>query len=132
MGRFTRALGELLGRSAVALEAASPRRGWPIERPATIPGMVAPFGLDLVRRRSQHAAQSNPHMARAADAWTTALIGAGIVTASGHPSPEMRTYLQARFAAWGFRCDAEGRLDWPGLQPGTRAAGVWPPKSGSS
>lgn len=116
MGRITRALGELLGRSGVALEASSPRRGWPIERPAAVPGAGVPFGLDVVRRRSQHAAGSNPHMARAADAWTTALIGAGIALTSSHPSPDVRRDLQARFAAWGVRCDSEGRLDWPGLQ----------------
>lgn len=116
-GLLTR-IGGLLGKRSGSLlfDAASAARGWPIDRPAAVPGPAAPLGLDLVRRRSAAAALNNPHMARAAEVWPSALIGAGIVTAPGHPDPAVRRDLQRRFTAWGLRCDAEGRADWPAIQ----------------
>lgn len=99
------------------LEASSIRRGgWPIDRTTATPTPAVFPNLDLVRRRSVAATVNNPYMARAADAWPGAAIGAGIVTASSHPDPAMRKRLQAGFAAWGLLADVEGRLDWPGIQ----------------
>ena len=115
-GLLTR-IGALFGvrSSTTLLEAASPRRFDRLDRPALL-ASTATLNLDTVRQRSRHAALNSPHMARAAEVWPAALVGAGIVTASGHPSPAIRRDLQQRFTAWGLRCDAGGRLDWPGLQ----------------
>ena len=84
------------------LEAGSIRR-WPIDRTTGTPTPAAFPNLDLVRRRSVAATVNNPYMARAADAWPSAAIGAGIVTASSHADPALRKLLQAAFAAWGLR-----------------------------
>lgn len=108
-------LGALGGLSG--LEAGSIRRGgWPIDRTTAASGPAVFPNLDLVRRRSVAATVNNPYMARAAEAWPSAAIGAGIVTASSHPDPATRKELQSRFTAWGLRADVEGRLDWPGVQ----------------
>lgn len=97
------------------LEAGSIRR-WPIDRTTPLPTPVAFPSLNLVRIQSVAATVNKPYMARAVDSWITALIGAGIVTASSHADPALRKLLQAAFAAWGLRCEADGRLDWPGVQ----------------
>lgn len=99
------------------LEASSPRRGgWPFDRSPAAPSPAAFPGLDLVRRRAVAATVNNPYMARAAEAWPSAAIGAGIVTASSHPDAGTRKLLQAGFKDWGLRCEADGRLDWFGIQ----------------
>ena len=99
------------------LEASSVRRGgWPFDRSPAAPSPAAFPGLDLVRRRAVAATVNNPYMARAAEAWPSAAIGAGIVTASSDPDPATRKLLQAGFKAWGLHCEADGRQDWPGFQ----------------
>jgi lambda family phage portal protein len=115
MGFLNRVAARLRGRSAM-LEAASPFRGWPIDRGQMVPASPLQPGLDLVRRRSQSAVVSQAYLARAADVWPSALVGAGITVASGHADPTVRQSIQTAFNAWGRACDAGGRLDWPGLQ----------------
>ena len=126
MGVFSRTLARLAKRTDFfsgigplgglgGLEAGSIRR-WTLERTTALSSPAAFPSLNLVRIQSVAATVNKPYMARAVDAWITALIGAGIVAASSHADPALRKLLQTGFAAWAQHCEADGRLDWPGVQ----------------
>ena len=69
-----------------------------------------------IRSRARHAAENNALAAAALAAWVDATIGPGIMPTSQHPDPETRTLLDAGFARWAKRADAQGRADFFGLQ----------------
>lgn len=69
-----------------------------------------------IRPRARHMAINNPYAVSGINAWTTALIGAGIVPSSQHPDLETRRVLGSRFRVWAETCDADGVTDFYGLQ----------------
>lgn len=69
-----------------------------------------------IRSRARHAAENNALACAAVAAWTDAVIGPGIMPTSQHPDPETRAQLDAYFARWAKRADAQGRADFYGLQ----------------
>lgn len=73
-------------------------------------------GGPSIRSRARHAAENNALACAAVAAWTDAVIGPGIMPTSQHPDPETRAQLDAYFARWAKRADAQGRADFYGLQ----------------
>lgn len=69
-----------------------------------------------VRERARYFVANNPWAVSGVNAYTTALIGAGIVPSSSHPDPETRRRLNAHFTAWATGADADGLTDWNGIQ----------------
>ena len=66
--------------------------------PGALPGRV-----ERLRRRRRRA-------------WEAALVGSGIKPQSAHPVPEVRTKINAAFNEWTRHADADGLLDFYGLQ----------------
>lgn len=108
---------KLLGRllSVRSYEAASGRR-W--ERQATHGrwGDEANAAAPIVRARARHMAVNNPWGCNAVGVWQTALIGAGIVPASGHSNATVRKQLAKAWKAWANSCDADSITDFAGMQ----------------
>ncbi len=66
--------------------------------------------------RGRYLAANNGFAAAGVTAWESALIGTGIKPQSGHPDPMVRKRINAAFAAWTDRADADGLLDFYGMQ----------------
>ncbi|MEH6791747.1 phage portal protein [Parasphingorhabdus sp.] len=73
-------------------------------------------GSALIARKARHATENNAWMASGVSAWTTALIGAGIMPTPQHPDRELRPVLQSAFNGWAADCDMDGLTDFYGLQ----------------
>jgi lambda family phage portal protein len=69
-----------------------------------------------VRARVENLVMNEPLASTAADQLTAQLVGSGIIPRPLHPSPNRREALLKTFSRWSRRADAEGLLDWPGLQ----------------
>jgi lambda family phage portal protein len=69
-----------------------------------------------LRSRARHLAANNPWAANGIEALVTALVGTGIVPASGVKDRATRRKLQSQFRAWAKTCDADGLTDYYGLQ----------------
>ena len=67
-------------------------------------------------RRARYLVGSNGYAAAGVSAWESALVGSGIKPQSAHPVPEVRTRINATFNAWTRNADADGLLDFYGLQ----------------
>lgn len=74
--------------------------------------------LVVTRDRARDMVRNNPYAKRIVDVWTAHIVGDGITAAwqnkDGSPSPER----QEAWSAWAesTECDADGRLDYYGLQ----------------
>jgi len=73
-------------------------------------------GSALIARKARHATENNAWIASGVSAWTTALIGAGIMPTPQHPDRELRPTLQSTFNRWAADCDMDGLTDFYGLQ----------------
>lgn len=70
---------------------------------------IAAAGSKL-RDRSRDLTRNNPHAAKALSSWVSNLVGDGIM-------PRIKdAKLKALFEAWSTQCDADGQLNWYGLQ----------------
>ena len=67
-------------------------------------------------RRARYLVGSNGFAAAGVSAWESALVGSGIKPQSAHPVPEVRAKINAAFNEWTRRADADGLLDFYGLQ----------------
>jgi len=67
-------------------------------------------------RRARYLVGSNGYAAAGVSAWESALVGSGIKPQSAHPVPEMRAKINAAFNTWTRTADADGLLDFYGLQ----------------
>ena len=67
-------------------------------------------------RRARYLAANNGYAAAAVMAHESALVGSGIKPQSAHPSPNVRKLINAAFDAWTREADADGLLDFYGLQ----------------
>lgn len=96
-------------------DAASPRR-W--DAAATMGPLNSEIiaSAAVIRRRSSYFARNNPWLTSGIDALVSGLVGTGIRPTSKHPDPAVRATLQAAWDRWTRQADAEGRLDFYGLQ----------------
>ncbi|WP_288959536.1 phage portal protein [uncultured Sulfitobacter sp.] len=95
--------------------AAGGRRGFGMGSFGRINPETAAAGPSL-RSRAAYLAHNNPWVAQGVSNWVGALVGSGITPSARHTDPETRRELNAYFAAWCNRADAEGRTDFEGLQ----------------
>lgn len=73
---------------------------------------------DLVRLRdrSRDLVRNNPHARRAASIAVTAAVGTGILPHADTGKPELNGLIDKAFEEFSRECDAEGQLDFFGLQ----------------
>ncbi len=133
VGWFERALGKIAPRTAArrvraqvqlellmearAYEGAARGRhtdGW-ISAGTSADAEIAAAG-PLLRDRARDLGRNNPHAARGRSAWVTNLIGSGITPRPNSGDAELDTRVKEAFDAWCDNCDADGQLDFYGLQ----------------
>ena len=99
-----------------SLEAAGGGRRWagaPVIRDARSSILA---GAGTVSARAQSYVLNNAHGTRAVNALAGAIIGTGITPRPQHEAEAIRRSLGRDFGAWGDEADADGRLDFYGLQ----------------
>jgi lambda family phage portal protein len=69
-----------------------------------------------VRRRGAYFSRNNPWLVNGIAALVNAIVGCGIRPTSRHSNAAMRKVLQAAWARWVARADADGITDFYGLQ----------------
>lgn len=72
--------------------------------------------LARLRSRSRDLVRNNPYAARVADIWAANVVGTGIMPLSRTGDEGLDKRVNALFRRWSERCDAEGQLDFAGLQ----------------
>lgn len=96
-----------------AYEAASPRDAWRPRRQGASANADHAADAATLRAKARALVQNVPYMRAGLDGLVAYTIGTGIVSRSIGRNAEA---FNAAFAAWARVCDADGRLDWPGLQ----------------
>ena len=78
----------------------------------------AAIGGDLprLRDRSRDLIRNNAHAARGKSVVTCSTVGTGIVPQADTGDPALDKTINGAFTAWGDECDADGQLDFFGLQ----------------
>lgn len=89
-------------------------RGW--NAPTTSPNTSLLFALTVLRDRSRAAVRNNGYGKGAIDHLVTNIIGTGIKPMSQAKNPELRKQIQDLFTCWTDEADADGLLDFYGLQ----------------
>jgi len=69
-----------------------------------------------IRERARDLVRNNPFAARAISAIVCNAVGTGIVPQARSGVAELDRYVDELFARWSGECDADGRLDFFGLQ----------------
>lgn len=69
-----------------------------------------------LRDRSRDLERNNPHAAKAVSNWVTDLVGDGILPRPDSGRKARDKKVKAAFDKWSRRCDADGQLDFFGLQ----------------
>lgn len=98
-----------------SLEAAGGGRRWKDAATAPSAGVVH-VGAGTVAARAAYFAVNNAHGARIVESLTCNLVGTGIKPRSQHPGEATRARLHRDFARWTDIADADGRVDFYGLQ----------------
>ncbi|AWB32371.1 phage portal protein [Orrella marina] len=80
------------------------------------PNSAATASLPTLRRRSRDAVRNDPWAKTAGNRWVSNVIGTGIQPYSRHPDKAVREMLKQMWADWVPEADADGRLDFYGLQ----------------
>lgn len=88
-------------------------RGW--SAPSTGPAR-ATEGLETIRNRTRDAARNDWSAAASVRAWTTNLVGAGIVPRPKTKNTDLKRRLLDLWEEWVADADADGVLDFYGLQ----------------
>lgn len=88
--------------------------GWDVTNQA-ISAIVASSG-DLLRNRARDIVRKHPFAERGLTSFVASAIGKGIKPRSLHPNPEIRKTLQTEFRRWTRHADADGVVDFYGLQ----------------
>lgn len=70
----------------------------------------------IIRRRSAYHCRNNPWLVSGVNTLVSNTVGYGIRPTSKHPDPAVRKALQAAFDRWTAEADADGTLDFYGLQ----------------
>jgi len=104
---------------ARAYEAASPRDPWRPRRLGASANADHLADAAIVRGKARALVQNVPYCSAALDAIVRDTIGTGITTeAKGNNAAR----LNALWSDWGKVCDADGVLDWPGMQAAAERA----------
>ncbi len=74
------------------------------------------LALSKLRERSRDLIRNNPYAARAVVEIVGNAIGTGITAQARAGSPELNRSIDATWSAWIDECDADGQLDFYGLQ----------------
>ncbi len=72
--------------------------------------------LARLRERSQDLVRNNPYAERAINELTAQAIGTGIMAQARTDSDELNRAIDAEWEQWSERCDADGLLDFNGIQ----------------
>lgn len=96
-------------------------RGW--TAPTVGPNAATLPNLSLLRARSRHAARNDPWGRQALRHRTAQMVGCGVNPRSLAPEEAFRAQVQTLWDRWSVECDADGRLDFGGLQ--TQAVQCW-------
>ncbi|KAA0572220.1 phage portal protein [Azospirillum sp. B21] len=72
--------------------------------------------LARLRSRSRDLVRNNPYAARVVDIWAANVVGTGIMPQSRAGDDALDRRVDALFQRWSAQCDAEGQLDFAGLQ----------------
>lgn len=100
-------------RLARAYEAASPRDGWRPRRAGASANADHQADAHALRTRSRALVQNVPYIRAGIDGLVAATIGTGITPrATGREAAKINDL----FEAWAKVCDADGRLDYFGIQ----------------
>lgn len=70
----------------------------------------------ILRNRSRDLTRNNPHVKKALGSWVNNLVGSGIVPRASTGNKTFDDKVNALFLRWSGNCDAEGQLDFFGLQ----------------
>lgn len=74
------------------------------------------YGLSVQRSRSRHAARNDGYAKGTIDRLVTNIVGTGIKPLSQAPDPNVRAQIHELFERWTDESDADGLLDFYGLQ----------------
>jgi len=80
------------------------------------PNSAATSSLSTIRRRARDAVRNDPWAKTAVTRWVSNVIGTGIQPYPRHPDAGVRRALKELWADWAPEADADGRLDFYGLQ----------------
>jgi lambda family phage portal protein len=89
-------------------------RGW--NAPASGPNAALSGGLATLRNRCRDATRNDAHASAIVDRLVSSIIGTGIVPRPQTDDPALRSELQTAWTAWIRVADADGVLDFYGLQ----------------
>jgi lambda family phage portal protein len=100
-------------RLSRAYESASPRDGWKPRRPGASANADHTADAAAIRTKARALVQNVPYVAAGLEALVANTIGTGITTyATGADAVR----FNALWDEWCKVCDADGRLDWAGIQ----------------
>ena len=97
-----------------AYDAASPRDGWKPRRAGASANTDHQADAATTRAKARALYQNVPYVRAGIEALVSSTIGTGIVTYS--TSKRHAATLNALYEQWVKSCDADGRLDWYGMQ----------------
>lgn len=115
-------LGSIIHRTKAAVTAfrsydgAAQGRRWRGAGELPVQGLAMTAARGSIGRRARYLVANNSLASSAADAWVSNLVGAGIRPLSQHPDETVRSKINARFDRWVDHADADGALDFNGLQ----------------
>lgn len=89
-------------------------RGW--NAPSTGPNKAISSGMATLRNRARDAVRNEWAASAGVRVWTTNLIGVGIIPRPKTKNAALKARLTALWDAWSAECDADGVLDFYGLQ----------------
>jgi len=97
-----------------AYEAASPRDTWRPRRQNASANADHAADAATLRAKARTLVQNVPYVRAGLEGLVSYTIGTGIVSRA--TDARTAAAFNAAFAAWSKVCDADGRLDWPGIQ----------------
>jgi lambda family phage portal protein len=97
-------------------EGAGQGRRWRGSGEIPVQGLAMTAARGPIGRRARSLCANNPLAASAAEAWVSNVVGTGIKPQSAHPDPKVRTAINAAFDQWTDNADADGLVDFNGLQ----------------
>lgn len=80
------------------------------------PNALIQGSLDTMRARARHARRNNAYAASAEEKYTANLIGTGLVPRWKLGDEKLREKIHDTFNRWTEECDADGDLDFYGMQ----------------
>ena len=99
-----------------AYEAASPRDRWKPRRGGASANADHLADASIIRTKARALVQNVPYVAAGLEALVANTVGTGISTYSKAAGETAAQSINATWSAWGKVCDADGRLDWFGIQ----------------